>query len=45
MVDYKCFSCGQRLSDEELRRKLRCPYCGDKLFYKPRQVPTKVVAR
>lgn len=45
MVEYKCFKCGKSLSDDDTRKKLRCPYCGDKIFYKPRQTSTKVLAR
>ncbi len=45
MVEYKCFKCGKGISDEELKRNLRCPYCGEKMFYKPRQTTTRVLAR
>ena len=45
MVDYKCFKCGKGLTDVEIRKKLRCPYCGEKIFYKPRQKGTTVRAR
>jgi len=45
MVDYKCFECNQKVSENLLRKKIRCPYCGCKVLFKPRAVVTKVKAR
>ena len=45
MVSYKCFSCEKKVSDEYLRTKVRCPYCGGKMLYKERKATTKVKAR
>jgi len=45
MVSYRCFDCNKRVSVEYLRKKIRCPYCGSKMLFKPRQVATKVKAR
>lgn len=45
MVSYKCFDCNKKVSAEYLRKKIRCPYCGSKMLFKPRQVATKVKAR
>jgi len=45
MVSYKCFNCNKRVSAEYLRKKIRCPYCGGKILFKPRTVSTKVKAR
>ncbi len=45
MSEYKCFSCGKKVGDEYLRKKVRCPYCGYKVLYKPRSASTKVIAR
>lgn len=45
MVEYKCFSCNKELTDADLKKKLRCPYCGNKIFYKPRTTVTHVKAR
>ena len=45
MVSYRCFHCNKRVSAEYLRKKIRCPYCGSKMLFKPRQVATKVKAR
>ena len=45
MVEYKCFDCGKTVSDTYTRKKVRCPYCGSKMLYKPRSTSTKVKAR
>ncbi len=44
MAVYKCFFCGKELTKEQLRGKMRCPYCGSKILYKPRQVTKKIKA-
>jgi len=28
-----------------LRKKVRCPYCGSKILFKPRSISTKIKAR
>jgi len=45
MVEYKCFECNHKVGLEYLKKKIRCPYCGSKMLYKPRAVSTKVKAR
>lgn len=45
MVEYKCFYCSKAVSDEYIRKRVRCPYCGSKILVKPRMVPTKIKAR
>ncbi|MEE9525986.1 MAG: DNA-directed RNA polymerase subunit P [Candidatus Woesearchaeota archaeon] len=45
MVTYKCFHCNKRVATEYLRKRVRCPYCGSKMLFKPRSEPTKVKAR
>ena len=45
MVEYKCFFCNRAISDTLLRKKVRCPYCGSKILFKPRTASTKVKAR
>jgi DNA-directed RNA polymerase subunit RPC12/RpoP len=45
MVEYKCFSCAKPVSEDFIRKKVRCPYCGSKIIYKPRTTTTKVLAR
>jgi len=44
MTDYKCFTCGKKISHESLKRRIRCPYCNSKILFKPRNVTTKVKA-
>jgi DNA-directed RNA polymerase subunit RPC12/RpoP len=45
MVNYKCFFCNKNVSVEYLRKRVRCPYCGSKMLFKPRAVATKIKAR
>lgn len=45
MAEYKCFDCNHKVGTEYLRKKVRCPYCGSKMLFKPRGVGTKVKAR
>jgi len=45
MTEYKCFVCNKKVSDQNIKRKVRCVYCGSKLIFKPRTTSTKVKAR
>lgn len=45
MVEYRCFNCNKKVGQDYLRKKVRCPYCGSKMLFKPRSVITKVKAR
>ncbi|NQV09070.1 DNA-directed RNA polymerase subunit P [Candidatus Woesearchaeota archaeon] len=45
MVAYKCFQCNKKVSETYTKKRVRCPYCGSKILYKPRAVGTKVMAR
>jgi DNA-directed RNA polymerase subunit P len=45
MVLYKCFNCNKEIEDDDLRKKIRCPYCGSKMLFKPRMSTRKVKAR
>ncbi|MCP3682915.1 MAG: DNA-directed RNA polymerase subunit P [bacterium] len=45
MVEYKCFDCNKKVSTDYLRKKVRCPYCGSKILFKPRKTLTKIKAR
>jgi DNA-directed RNA polymerase subunit RPC12/RpoP len=45
MVEYRCFDCNKKVSQDYLRKKVRCPYCGSKMLFKPRTTTTKVKAR
>jgi DNA-directed RNA polymerase subunit P len=44
MVAYKCFHCDKEIEDSTLRKRIRCPYCGSKMLYKPRATITKIKA-
>lgn len=45
MVEHKCFHCNKKVSADYLKKRVRCPYCGSKMLFKPRTVATKVKAR
>ncbi len=45
MSTYKCFDCNKKVGDEFTKKRVRCPYCGSKMLFKPRTAATKVKAR
>ncbi|MBS3112574.1 DNA-directed RNA polymerase subunit P [Candidatus Woesearchaeota archaeon] len=45
MAEYKCFQCDKTISPDYLRKKIRCPYCGSKMLFKPTVLTTKIKAR
>jgi DNA-directed RNA polymerase subunit RPC12/RpoP len=45
MVRYKCFNCNKKVGEEYVAKRVRCPYCGSKMLFKPTSVLTKVKAR
>ncbi len=45
MTSYKCFQCGKKIKEEYVKKKIRCPYCGSKLIFKPRTKAKDVKAR
>jgi len=45
MVAYKCFNCGKKIKQSYLKKKVRCPYCGSKILFKPRVESATVKAR
>ncbi|HLC46345.1 MAG TPA: DNA-directed RNA polymerase subunit P [Candidatus Nanoarchaeia archaeon] len=45
MAEYKCFTCDKKISPDQLRKKVRCLYCGSKILYKARTVAKKIKAR
>jgi DNA-directed RNA polymerase subunit RPC12/RpoP len=45
MSKYKCFVCDKEVGDEYLRKRIRCPYCGNKMLFKPRDKITYIKAR
>jgi len=44
MANYKCFNCEKIIKEEYLKKKIRCPYCGSKILFKPRTISKKVKA-
>lgn len=44
-MEYKCFICNKKVPDSYVKKKVRCPFCGGKLLFKPRTIITKVKAR
>ncbi len=45
MVSYKCFYCNKDVDTSYLLKKIRCPYCGSKILFKPRTTVAKIKAR
>jgi DNA-directed RNA polymerase subunit RPC12/RpoP len=44
MVMYKCIECQNDVKSEDVKRRVRCPYCGNKILYKPRTISSVVPA-
>ncbi|MGV8162648.1 MAG: DNA-directed RNA polymerase subunit P [Candidatus Nanoarchaeia archaeon] len=44
MTEYVCFSCNKQLNEVQIKKRVRCPYCGSKIVFKRRVVSTKVDA-
>jgi len=44
MPAYKCFECGKKITNTNLEKRFVCPYCGSKIFYKPRSTLKKIKA-
>lgn len=44
MALYKCLSCKKDMGSNDVK-KLQCPYCGGKIFYKVRVIEKKIKAR
>lgn len=43
---YKCLSCGKEIEMDQVKDKIRCPYCGYKIISKSRpKTIVKVIAR
>jgi DNA-directed RNA polymerase subunit RPC12/RpoP len=42
---YKCFSCNKELKDENIKKRVRCVYCGSKIVFKARTSTVTVLAR
>jgi len=44
MVNYKCFQCGKSVKPDYIKKRVRCPYCGSKILFKPRNISSTVKA-
>ncbi len=42
---YKCFFCEKEIDPEQVKKKVRCVYCGSKIIYKGREKTTHIKAR
>lgn len=42
---YICFFCGKENRAENIKKRVRCNYCGSKIIFKQRSTTTKVRAR
>ncbi len=42
---YKCFNCNKELKDEQIKKRVRCVYCGSKIVFKSRVSSVKILAR
>jgi len=42
---YRCFFCGKDIKNEQIRKRVRCLYCGSKIIYKDRTSINKILAR
>ena len=44
MVAYQCIECHKEVKSENIRKRVRCSFCGSKILYKPRSVSVSVEA-
>lgn len=44
MAVYECLLCRREIRSEDVKRRVRCQYCGSKLLVKPRTVNSVVEA-
>ena len=42
---YKCFSCNKELKDDNIKKRVRCIYCGSKIVFKARTNVTKIISK
>jgi DNA-directed RNA polymerase subunit RPC12/RpoP len=45
MATYKCFSCNKVINEAQIKKRVRCLYCGSKIIFKQRTTSTNVKAR
>ncbi|MBS3159339.1 DNA-directed RNA polymerase subunit P [Candidatus Woesearchaeota archaeon] len=44
MAIYECLGCKRSIESENVKRRVRCQYCGSKLLLKPRIIATNIEA-
>ncbi|MFA4886577.1 MAG: DNA-directed RNA polymerase subunit P [Candidatus Nanoarchaeia archaeon] len=44
MSIYKCIECQKEIKHDTVKKRVRCPYCGSKILFKPRSTSTIVEA-
>ncbi len=44
MVGYLCIECHKEIKSENIRKRVRCSFCGSKILFKPRSVSVTVEA-
>lgn len=44
MANYNCLECQKEVPFETVKKRVRCPYCGSKILYKPKITQTVVDA-
>ena len=42
-MEYKCYSCGKEVTQEDIMKRIRCPYCGGKILFKKRPETVKKI--
>ena len=42
-MNYICYACGEKVTQMDISKKIRCPYCGGKILFKERQETVKKV--
>ncbi|MFP4045673.1 MAG: DNA-directed RNA polymerase subunit P [Candidatus Aenigmatarchaeota archaeon] len=42
-MSYKCLKCEEEIEEDDLRRRIRCPYCGYRILKKKRMEAVKEV--
>ena len=43
---YRCMNCGKKITQEDLKKRTRCPFCGYRILIKNRpEIVNKVKAR
>jgi len=42
-MEYTCYYCQKKVTLEDIKRRVRCPYCGSKVLFKDRLEVGKIV--